>query len=227
MTNPMELVREVWREVPDFPGWWASSLGYVRRGANGKPTRGSWHKRRFIHTMNGKSVRVHRIVCTTFNGLPPPDKPLCMHMDEGGANNAAVNLKWGTNKENMNFPLFKERFSKLRMSPNWRKIGFPEAEVIRAGAAGSSVLALAREYGASENQILRIIKGQSWAKPRRKYSDEQIRLVEQNLISPAEAAEFGMSLGYYKEVQSGRAYVLRNRPSVSKYQTIQPGDSHE
>jgi hypothetical protein len=51
-----------------------------------------------------KMVKVHRLVCLAFNGPPPFEGALVLHIDENGLNNRPGNLMWGTQKENMNAP---------------------------------------------------------------------------------------------------------------------------
>ena len=50
----------------------------------------------------GKNYKIHRLVCEAFHGPCPPDKSVVIHIDEDGLNNKPDNLKWGTQKENMN-----------------------------------------------------------------------------------------------------------------------------
>ena len=111
--------REMWRLVPSLPGLMASSHGRlmvapylapVSRGAGerqygGEPTSGQWDGNRFVYFFRGKTYKVHRLVCEAFNG-PPFDGAVCMHMDEDARNNRPSNLKWGTQKENLNAPGF-------------------------------------------------------------------------------------------------------------------------
>jgi len=121
-------VAEIWKPVPSYPGLLASSegrillspsyaplpnggyrlylpepfAGVVRRAA--KEARhvyyGTWVK----HYGN---VKVHRAVCEAFHGPAPFEGAVVMHLDENALNNRPDNLKWGTQKENLNAPGFK------------------------------------------------------------------------------------------------------------------------
>lgn len=121
---------EEWRVVPSLPFMEASSLGRLRvipyKHANGRtyggtPTYGQWDGARFITRVRGKTYRVHRLVCEAFNG-PPLHGQVCMHDDEDSANNLPTNLRWGTQKENLNYPGFIA-YCKSRTGNNspWRK----------------------------------------------------------------------------------------------------------
>lgn len=111
-------MREQWRIVPSIPSLMASSFGrymvtpYLQETPNGgvrqyggTPSYGQDGDGRMIFRHQGKTYKVHRIVCEAFNG-PAPDGAVCMHLDEDYRNNRPENLKWGTQKENLNAPGF-------------------------------------------------------------------------------------------------------------------------
>lgn len=122
--------QEIWRDVPYPPGLQASSLGRLRvvpffgvmpygglRKYGGEPTVGIWDGNRYIYGRKGKTYKVARLVCAAFHGPAPADKPVCMHLNENSRDNRPENLRWGTQKENLNMPKFKMY---LRMRPNPR-----------------------------------------------------------------------------------------------------------
>lgn len=112
---------EEWRVVPSLPFYLASSdgrimvvpfLGEMPRGGTrqygGLPQFGIWDKEtaRFVTALRGKNYKVHRLVCEAFHGAPPFEGAVVMHIDENSANNRPDNLKWGTQKENLNGEAF-------------------------------------------------------------------------------------------------------------------------
>jgi hypothetical protein len=110
---------EIWRLVPSLPGVLASSEGRVMfapkagvmpgggsRQYGGKPRLGQWDGDRYILVVRGKTYKVARLVCEAFHGAPPPSRRYCLHKDENSRNNRPENLKWGTQKENLNAPKF-------------------------------------------------------------------------------------------------------------------------
>ncbi len=116
----MVRILENWKKVKNLP-FEVSSEGRIRtiphtkpmpnggvRTYGGKAWRGAWDKKegRYIIQRAGKTYKVARLVCETWNGKPPEDKPYCLHMDEDATNNRPYNLKWGTQKENLNAPGF-------------------------------------------------------------------------------------------------------------------------
>ena len=126
-------MREIWKPVPGMPREIeASSIGRIRYAKvlrtngqmsdfPGKPMNGSVylnginkkHRRIKItlRTSYGaprrlKTYRLGRLVCAAFHGPPPFLDAKCLHVDENGLNNCPENLKWGTQKENLNAPGF-------------------------------------------------------------------------------------------------------------------------
>lgn len=56
----------------------------------------------------GKNYKMHRLVCEAFHGPAPKDKPVVIHINENALDNRPENLRWGTQKENMNMPNYIE-----------------------------------------------------------------------------------------------------------------------
>lgn len=117
----MAMQGEIWRIVPSVPAYLASSEGRImatphlgpmpnggERHYGGQPHFGVWNKQdaRFIVVCKGKTYKVHRMVAEAFHGPAPFDDAVVMHLDENSANNRPENLKWGTQKENLNAPGF-------------------------------------------------------------------------------------------------------------------------
>lgn len=74
------------------------------RPYGGQPHFGVWNKQdgRFIVIYKGKCYKVHQLVCEAFHGPKSEGAPVVMHVDENAANNRAENLRWGTQKQNLN-----------------------------------------------------------------------------------------------------------------------------
>lgn len=120
---------EIWKPVPSYPGMLASNEGRILlppryiplpnggyRKTEPKPFVGisTSSKRGARHTYRGAwfraygNVKIHRAVCEAFHGPAPFDGAVVIHIDEDAHNNLPENLKWGTQKENLNMPKFKE-----------------------------------------------------------------------------------------------------------------------
>lgn len=129
---------EIWKPVPSLQGVTASSYGRIKlpeyeramprggkRMVRTKPTAGSVttaskkasHKYRSVYNRRLGNLKIHRLVCEAFHGPPPFDGAVVLHLDENGLNNKPENLKWGTQKENLNAPGFIE-YCKSRTGEN-------------------------------------------------------------------------------------------------------------
>lgn len=65
------------------------------------------HTYRGIYNPFFGNIKIHRAVCEAFHGPAPFDRAVVIHIDEDAHNNKPENLKWGTQKENLNMPKFK------------------------------------------------------------------------------------------------------------------------
>lgn len=118
---------EEWREVPGFPGIWASSLGRVHRrsrdgltaaGQRAKPTfgtlssqttgSGNIYVKRTVKWRGYGVLLVSRLVCAAWHGIAPAGA-VALHGDDNPLNNTPGNLRWGTQRENLAAPSFRAR----------------------------------------------------------------------------------------------------------------------
>ncbi len=121
------MEQEIWKPIPSQSGMMASSWGRVllpERTA--QMPYGGWRKYTPVPTYGNKSkssknarhkyygffnkergnLKVHRLICEAFHGPAPFPKAIVIHIDEDALNNRPENLKWGTQKENLNMPKF-------------------------------------------------------------------------------------------------------------------------
>lgn len=129
---------EQWKPVPSKTGILASSWGRIKlpdsvaktpsggiRKYEPKPTYGikarasktARHEYMGIQNKKFGNMKIHRLVCEAFHGLAPFEKAVVIHIDENSTNNRPENLKWGTQKENLNMPKFIE-YCKSRTGEN-------------------------------------------------------------------------------------------------------------
>ena len=134
----MENSKEIWKPVPSMPEVMASSWGRVllpereivmpkggTRRYTPKPTYGvatrasktARHTFRNISNRTFGNIRIHRAVCEAFHGPKPFEGAVVIHIDEDAHNNRPENLRWGTQKENLNMPKFIE-YCKSRTGEN-------------------------------------------------------------------------------------------------------------
>ncbi len=120
---------EIWKPVPSMKGVMVSSFGRIlfpsnsasmphggkrkyitepRLGCITKASKKARHTYYAVYHRKFGNVKVHRAVCEAFHGPPPLGKNIVIHIDENALNNRPENLKWGTQKENLNSSKFIE-----------------------------------------------------------------------------------------------------------------------
>jgi hypothetical protein len=120
-------MEEVWKPIESKLGMFASSLGRVRLperksalpnggmrdykpkpifGYKTKSSKTARHVYMGFYSKHFGNLKVHRLVCEAFHGPPPFPKAVVIHLDEDATNNKPENLRWGTQKENLNMPGF-------------------------------------------------------------------------------------------------------------------------
>lgn len=130
----MKSTTEIWKPVPSEPGVLVSNKGRVllqpcyapmsnggyraympepRKGQVCKACADAAHEFMIVMVKDAtkragqRPRKVHQLVCEAFHGSKPFPEAVVIHLDENALNNRPENLKWGTQKENLNMPKFK------------------------------------------------------------------------------------------------------------------------
>jgi hypothetical protein len=113
--------------------------------------------------LNGKSkwYRIHRLVLETFRGPRLPGQ-VCRHFpDPDRKNNQLSNLQWGTPKENTHDRRYHGTYQTGEKNPA-AKLTWKTVREIRGRYCRRNGRVLARFYGISVCQLMRVVKGDSW-----------------------------------------------------------------
>ena len=134
--NANKTRTEIWKPVPSEPGVLVSSWGrfllpprYAPMSNGGfraympKPRYGqvSREKPTALHSYRIAMVyragegprrqrtrKVHQLVCEAFHGPKPFSDAVVIHINDDAHDNRPGNLRWGTQRENLNMPVFRE-----------------------------------------------------------------------------------------------------------------------
>lgn len=141
---------EIWKPIPDYPGYEASNLGQIRSLKNSSVTilKQSIGNRYFQVGVAGKPCRVHTLVTLAFLGPRPEGLEVC-HNDGDRKNNRINNLRYDTHSANM-----KDAASSGVMGTLSRS---QVVEIKHRFANGESYKDLANFYGLHRTTISHII----------------------------------------------------------------------
>jgi len=173
----MTRAPEQWKAIPSAPHWFASDWGRIKRELtlepmpNGgvkelsvAPTYGhlDTKKRRFKHTVIGKTRWVAPLVCEAFYGPKPTQRHECMHVDEDSLNDKPINLAWGTRSQNQMSPKVQgwRRERHRGASNNLAKLTDDKVREMRALNLPYAVIA--RMFGVSQPTASAAIRGETW-----------------------------------------------------------------
>ena len=159
--------KEIWKAILGFPHYQVSSLGRVRRVEIGFPkqylgTRGYFH---VVLSEKGNAVtkNVHALVASAFKG-PRPKGMTCNHEDGNKQNNEATNIKYRTQKYQIQHSM---RLG-LTRPPQGERNGhsiLTERQVRRIKALvreGRTNRDIAHRFGVAPDTIRHISAGRRW-----------------------------------------------------------------
>jgi hypothetical protein len=160
-----------YREIPDFPGYFATIDGEIYSRMNGR-----FHRLRLWQRVkkqpylivrlqkNGRrhTRKVHRLVLEAFVGSRPPGHQ-CRHLDGNGRNNALSNLRWGTPADNAaDMERHGTRWKGGKGQQHRVLTEVLVAEIRREHAGGKGVKTIARERGLPRTTVRHVVRRVTW-----------------------------------------------------------------
>lgn len=167
---PPLLSRKNCKSLPQFPGYEFDSEGNAYSFRQNK--RYGRQIKTFINKSNGYVEvsllatdgthhlrRLNRIICTIFHGPPPTPEHETRHLNGIRTDNRAINLVWGTKKENA-----EDRVIHGTQTYGEKANGAKLTEAIVKNIRSSiqSVKELAQRYNVNDRTIYSVKKRQSW-----------------------------------------------------------------
>ena len=170
----------MWRSVPEFPDYEASTDGQIRslervilqkngsyRKFSSKVLKPGFNTRGYmIVTLIGpdrsRNTRpVHRVVLETFD-RPRKEGEECRHLDGDQWNNALTNICWGTPGENMDDKIAHGTYVHGEKVGNSVLKEDQVCSIYRKAHSGTSIGDLVEEYGVSRSTIEAIKYQRNW-----------------------------------------------------------------
>lgn len=171
---------EEWRAIDGWP-YEVSDLGRVRRthqhrgsrwmaGDPLKPGRTKCGGYPFVVLSDQgrqKTAKIHILMAKAFLGFPPPGRSRVLHWDGDVENLSLINLRWGTQKENIEDA---RRHGRIRTGErcSYAKLTLEQVEAFRAGYAATPkprqafVHGQAHMLGVSPSTLYQIAYGKNW-----------------------------------------------------------------
>jgi hypothetical protein len=162
------------RPVPGHPDYFASDDGVVystklspeMRPLKPIPAGGADADYLYVNLTLGRRLGVHQIVAMTFlpePKVPPGMKAVVRHRDNNPHNNAASNLRWGTQKQNLADRAEHGTLTRGERNGATKLTEEAVSEIRRRRAAGEPCHVIAPDFGVSKSQVHRIGLGARWA----------------------------------------------------------------
>lgn len=158
-----------WIQHPEFPYYYFCRDGRAASITNGKPrilsgTKCGQYGYRAIPVFKDhpkKKIYIHRTVCELFNG-PPEEGQQCRHLDGNNKNNAALNLKWGSAKENNQDKVAHGTGAIGKRNGNSKLKKDQVEEIRRRVADGETQRSMCKIFNVSPMTISRVIRKVLW-----------------------------------------------------------------
>jgi len=155
------------RPIPGYPGYFASSHGYIysekrgsRRAMQPDVAKDGYERVQLHREGNGRRgdrLLIHRVILESFGGAAPSPDIQTRHLDGNPHNNRLSNLAWGTQAENW---ADSKRHGRYR---RYWKLESQEVDGIRRRwSAGETAASIARDFGVSDTQVRNIGRGLQW-----------------------------------------------------------------
>jgi NUMOD4 motif. len=166
---------EIWKDIPGYDRYQASSLGRVRAKAPGSSSKRARFERTggvLSQTINRygypvvaistpekqKTITVHRCVLLAFVGIPAEDQQAC-HNNGIRTDNRVENLRWDTVRANLADRLKHGTHPSGENHPQ-HKLTAEQVRMVRQSPLSSPVLG--RQLGVHETAIKKIRTGATW-----------------------------------------------------------------
>lgn len=163
---------EVWKDIPGFPGYQASTEGRVRNARRGCVLTGTVTRNGYrqynLRGARGRRVAFgHRLVAAAFLGpSPPPPGNLVNHLDGNKLNNRVSNLEYTDARGNARHAAALGLLRPVRLLGERNPGAKLTAEKVRAmreqRRQGVTLAALGERFGVTAQSAQRVVSRKDW-----------------------------------------------------------------
>ena len=150
-----------WYDLPGFPNHQGSLTGEIRHKRKKNILKPHIDKDGYcvLSLGNVDNVKVHRILCETFQGPPPFPNAQVNHIDANRQNNHFMNLEWATPSENIKWGVHKGNIDPMKGLRRAAEVNPKPIRVIETGEEFNSVKECAEHFGVKPTNISRVLTG--------------------------------------------------------------------
>ena len=173
-TQNLIIPDEIWKDIPGYPHYQASTMGRIRSLMNlrhgtirliPKVLRPGWNgSAMYVILCNPgrRTFSVARLVLATFVG-PCPEGMECCHKSDDGRDNSLQNLRWGTRLSNVQDKFRNNRVPLGTQCSNVKLTEGQVKEIRHLHSSGLKPTAIAKKFGVCRDTIYDIAARKSWA----------------------------------------------------------------
>lgn len=154
-----------WKQIPFEPKYSVSEFGEVRNDKTGLILKPWILKTGYAQLKLGhkNAYTIHRLVAMVFHSLSEKIGDYVLHIDNNKLNNHYLNLKWGTQSDNLKQAYAEGRHNKKGERHHLAKFTVKQVHEIRLRIKnGERVCNLARELGVCHQTISSIKMLKNW-----------------------------------------------------------------
>lgn len=194
------MINEIWKSIPGFDDYEASSFGRIRSIDCKKCIINRWGFEMYrkkkgiilkprIHTcgyhsyiLSGRrTVFAHRLIALAFHGEPESTLLQVAHLNGLKTDNRPENLKWATVSENHSHKIFHGTNLDGEKNPRSILKENDVKDIIMRYSNGETSIYLSEVYGVSFGTILSIVSNRSWKHIKSEYRSKAKEMTKFNM----------------------------------------------
>ena len=155
---------EVWKPIPGHDDFEASEFGHIRRASDKRIWGQHVSKYGYYNVqLERRRLRASVLVCLAFHGPRPTDRHCTCHNNGDRLDNRAVNLRWGTQRENIIDKYLHGTMGIGEKNPFAKLTPDQVREIRRRGASGERQKDIAEDFGVCQVNVSAIIRRKTWS----------------------------------------------------------------